>query len=138
MDQIDKPTDNLIIDKPKPKRVRKSKKDLVSLVADDDVLSANINGENVTFSIIEPVIVESITIENNTIIVEEPILEQLILNDELSNDLSNEIINDKETILKKRGRKPKGGKIIQQLINEDFPDSKLEINANGILIKKEK
>jgi len=32
----------------------------------------------------------------------------------------------------------KGIKIIQQLIKEDFPKSSLEINSDGILIKKEK
>jgi hypothetical protein len=77
----------------KPKRGRKSKKDLL-------LINAGINPSNNILQI------EDLTHENNIV----------ILNDTNKNQ-ENQEIQQVKSISKKRGRKPKGGKIIEQLSN---------------------
>jgi hypothetical protein len=104
----------------KQKRGRKSKKELELLAAEKKNSLNNI----------------TCTIDDNNALNSE--LNNTLLSDDLSNDINvtnnliNEIINNAETInteekpvAKKRGRKPKGGKIIQQVVSlNDNKDSK--------------
>lgn len=111
---------------PKAKRGRKSKKELMAALnlipvstaiettenayEQDHIDSHTKNTENVTFSITD-IYPEN---ETNVVIISNPILETTV-DPKLCN--INEDIS-KQTI-KKRGRKPKGGKIIQQVIPAD-------------------
>ena len=101
----------------KQKRGRKSKKEL-ELIAAEKKNSLN----NITC-----VIVDNSNAIDNTLLSED-------LSDDINvtNNLINEIINSTENanteekpVAKKRGRKPKGGKIIQQVVSlNDNKDSK--------------
>jgi hypothetical protein len=109
---------------PKAKRGRKSKKELMAalnLIPPDTVSNVSVepisgpepqnqNTENVTFSITD---IYSDT-ETNILIIANPILET-------TTDPILENANEGVTkqSIKKRGRKPKGGKIIQQVIPAD-------------------
>ena len=94
------------------KRGRKSKKEL------DQMMNKNIQ-ENIVVSIEETLLQNENAIENNTIENEN---KNEILN--FNNTEDNSVflsegtieLEDQKTPLKKRGRKPKGGKIIQQIV----------------------
>ena len=110
--------DNGIVVVVKQKRGRKSKKELELLAAEKKNSVSNI----------------TCLIEDNTLNNE---MTNDLNNDNLNNDISNnnlinEIINNTEEkpIAKKRGRKPKGGKIIQQVVS--INDNK-DVKPNVIL-----
>ena len=98
----------------KQKRGRKSKKELELLAAEKKNSVSNI----------------TCTIDDNNALNSE--LNNTLPNNDVNNNLINEIINNTETInteekpvAKKRGRKPKGGKIIQQVVSlNDNKDAK--------------
>jgi hypothetical protein len=83
------------VDNVKSKRGRKSKKTITNIISNEDVTNTN---TNITLSVDE--------IHENT---EENEQENVI-------DSMNKITDEMKPIAKKRGRKPKGGKIIQQVI----------------------
>jgi len=102
----------------KQKRGRKSKKELAAAAEKKIALS------NITCTI-----EDNVSNLNNTLNID--------LNNDSSNNLINEIINNTENanteekpVAKKRGRKPKGGKIIQQVVS--LNDNK-DVKPNVIL-----
>jgi len=102
----------------KQKRGRKSKKELAAAAEKKIALS------NITCTI-----EDNVSNLNNTL--------NNVLNNDSSNNLINEIINNTENanteekpVAKKRGRKPKGGKIIQQVVS--LNDNK-DVKPNVIL-----
>lgn len=124
MDTVENPTTGTI----KAKRGRKSKKELmaalnmVSLVKEKDTE----NTINLNVSEIETQVTED---PNNAVNTQTNLYED-VLNDEKINsveetpEVSNIIItttptNEEPKVAKKRGRKPKGGKIIQQVVNNE-------------------
>ena len=115
----------------KPKRGRKSKKDIIESLKNKSLLNPilensislsvsektdNIDLNNIkdNFNIVQ--ISESIDVDNNNI---ENILddENIENDDNIEND--ENIIQNQKPVIKKRGRKPKGGKIIQQITNDE-------------------
>jgi hypothetical protein len=124
MDTVENPTTGTI----KAKRGRKSKKELmaalnmVSLVKEKDTE----NTINLNVSEIETQVTED---PNNAVNTQSNLYED-VLNDEKINsveetpEVSNIIItttptNEEPKVAKKRGRKPKGGKIIQHVVNNE-------------------
>ena len=110
------------------KRGRKSKKELES---NKMLLEIEINEEHNSDNI--NVIIEDTDKEDQSI----NNIDKLLENDNISEVEDNEIINDQNIFLqdeksipKKRGRKPKGGKIIQQIVSND---NNKEIKPNVIL-----
>ena len=97
------------------KRGRKSKKDI------EEAQKKNLkNEENLQETNTENIVVKleetlPLNIEENTSLIDEIINSD---NDDLDNDLNlcDQSVIDNKPIAKKRGRKPKGGKIIQQIV----------------------
>jgi len=128
MDNLETSTTETI----KAKRGRKSKKELMaalnmeSLIKEKDTKKTNQNTINLSVSEIENKTKEDINkiedIQNN---VYEDVLKNNTTNlEKCSNEFNNIIITSSDTvdepkIAKKRGRKPKGGKIIQQVANNE-------------------
>ena len=128
MDNLETSTTETI----KAKRGRKSKKELMaalnmeSLIKEKDTKKTNQNTINLSVSEIENKKKEDINkiedIQNN---VYEDVLKNNTTNlEKCSNEFNNIIITSSDTvdepkIAKKRGRKPKGGKIIQQVANNE-------------------
>lgn len=118
----------------KAKRGRKSKKELMaalnmeSLIKDKDTKKSVQNTINLSVSEIENTSTDDISNKNN---VYEEVLNDNDTNLEVGNSEFNNIIItsittttttttvDEPKIAKKRGRKPKGGKIIQQVVNNE-------------------
>jgi hypothetical protein len=91
-----------ILEPVKGKRGRKSKKELMAALGVAPIV--NLNSDNVTLNITE-------LNNNNIVIIPNPNL----LNDN-DNDSDSEVVTTEvKQPMKKRGRKPKGGKIIQQV-----------------------
>jgi hypothetical protein len=122
------------------KRGRKPKKELESKLLQESFqtkIQENISDENTSannkINVINNihVIIEDSDKEENT-----NELDNLLENDNASETENNEIINnnilleDQKNVPKKRGRKPKGGKIIKQIISND---SNKEVKPNVIL-----
>ena len=120
----------------KPKRGRKSKKDLlnnlnlgmdfVTTQKINSCLNVNVNvlenDSNLQISVNEILINSDNDLNNNLILESENQSADLLEDDNLELDEENVILkNDIKSISKKRGRKPKGGKIIQNLtpLNND-------------------
>jgi len=126
MDNIEPSTTEAI----KAKRGRKSKKELMaalnmeSLIKDKDTKKSVQNTINLSVSEIENTSKDNISNKNN---VYEEVLNDNDTNlEEGNNEFNNIIITSTSTttveepkIAKKRGRKPKGGKIIQQVVNNE-------------------
>lgn len=112
----------------KAKRGRKSKKELMaalnmeSLIKDKDTKKSVQHTINLSVSEIENTSTDDISNKNN---VYEEVLNDNDTNlEEGNNEFNNIIITstttvDEPKIAKKRGRKPKGGKIIQQVVNNE-------------------
>ena len=128
MDNLETSTTETI----KAKRGRKSKKELMaalnmeSLIKEKDTKKTNQNTINLSVSEIENKTKEDINkIENIQNNVYEDVLKNNATNlEQCSNEFNNIIITssatvDEPKIAKKRGRKPKGGKIIQQVANNE-------------------
>jgi hypothetical protein len=100
-------TSTTVLEPVKGKRGRKSKKELMAaLNMDPEPINTNTNTENVIFSVTEiEGEGEEDLIGSNIVIIANPHLNNLI-------DETAEI----KHVMKKRGRKPKGGKIIQQVV----------------------
>jgi hypothetical protein len=76
------------------------------------------NSDNVTLNITE------LSVNNNIVIIPNPNLDIGITTNILENDNENDyhdVATDVKQPMKKRGRKPKGGKIIQQVIPTEIP-----------------
>ena len=100
----------------KGKRGRKSKKELMDALGVASIV--NLNSNNVTLNITEL----SFKNNNNVIIIPNPHLELGITNNILLDENNDELVtSDTKQPMKKRGRKPKGGKIIQQVIPTEIP-----------------
>ena len=130
--QVNNNDDNIVV----KKRGRKSKKDKeLELnqthieVEKQEQIETNEESKNENINvIIEDTEKDNITIHN---------IDNLLENDNVSEVDNNEIINDANILLqdeksfpKKRGRKPKGGKIIQQIVSND---NNKEVKPNVIL-----
>ena len=110
----------------KGKRGRKSKKELMAALGVAPIVTQNSN--NVTLNISELSFNNN---NNNVIIIPNPHLDigsvnNILLNEnDAENDAENEcdelVTTDTKQPMKKRGRKPKGGKIIQQVIHTEIP-----------------
>ena len=116
-----------VIEPVKGKRGRKSKKELMAALNMNTVSvigtsqSSPSNNENVVLNI-----AENETDSSNIVIIVNPNLDNSI-----DHDLSDTDINtDTKQVIKKRGRKPKGGKIVQQVIHTE---SKMNDKPNVIL-----
>ena len=101
----------------KGKRGRKSKKELMEALGVAPIVK--LPSDNVTLNITE-------LSSNNVIIIPNPHLdlnlELGITNDILLDENNDELItSDPKQPMKKRGRKPKGGKIIQQVVSTEIP-----------------
>jgi hypothetical protein len=104
----------------KGKRGRKSKKELMAALGVAPIVK--LTSPNVTLNISE------LPFNNNIVIIPNPNLDLAITNDILLNDNENQedecdevVSSDTKQPMKKRGRKPKGGKIIQQVISTEIP-----------------
>jgi hypothetical protein len=128
VDNVETPTTETI----KAKRGRKSKKELMaalnmeSLVKEKDTNNQTQHTINLNVSEIETQVTEDLNNVQNT----QTNVYEDVLNDDNTNsveethEVSNIIItttptNEEPKVGKKRGRKPKGGKIIQQVINNE-------------------
>jgi hypothetical protein len=92
----------------KPKRGRKSKKELLaSLNMSPNILHLQVN-----------------EIDNDTTNLANDVTNMTLTNDNIKNDIieladdesDDDVVDENKKIVKKRGRKPKGGKIIQQVV----------------------
>jgi hypothetical protein len=108
----------------KAKRGRKSKKELLaSLSTNSTPTSAtSINNETVQLKINE-IVVTNVNLETNNIQTVDDNLENNVvtsvgkIEEEAYDDLEDDVnVNPDKPVIKKRGRKPKGGKIIQQVV----------------------
>jgi hypothetical protein len=100
----------------KGKRGRKSKKELMASLG---VVAPGLKlpSENVTLNISEL----SFNNNNNVVIIPNPHLElELGMTNDILLDETEDVIDTKQP-MKKRGRKPKGGKIIQQVVSTEIP-----------------
>ena len=103
----------------KGKRGRKSKKELMAALGVSPIV--NLNSDNVTLNITELSLNN-----NNVVIITNPHLhlgmpDNVLLNDNQEDDCDEPVTPDTKQPMKKRGRKPKGGKIIQQIIPNEIP-----------------
>jgi len=98
----------------KGKRGRKSKKELMAALGVASIVK--LPSDNVTLNITELSFNNN---NNNVIIIPNPHLELGITND--SDSDSEPVTPDTKQPMKKRGRKPKGGKIIQQVVPTEIP-----------------
>jgi len=108
------PVEVAVLDK--PKRGRKSKKDLLaSLNISQNILQLQVNeiDNGINNNGISDIITNNIIIENNDNVTNDIITEN---DDNVEDDTVNLEDVDNKKIVKKRGRKPKGGKIIQQVV----------------------
>jgi hypothetical protein len=100
----------------KGKRGRKSKKELMAALGVVDPI-VKLPSDNVTLNITEL----SFNNNNNVIIIPNPHLElELGITNDILLDETHDITDTKQP-MKKRGRKPKGGKIIQQVVSAEIP-----------------
>jgi len=122
------------------KRGRKSKKELEEIAQQNQILKYNITQNNIN------VVIEDTNKVNVFTKIDDILLDDILLDDILIDNLhvNNEIINNSTHFLsdeneknteeplfpKKRGRKPKGGKIIQQVLSVD---NNKEVKPNVIL-----
>jgi hypothetical protein len=107
-----------VLEPVKGKRGRKSKKELMAALGVTSIIKSNT--DNVTLNISE------IHFNNNVTIIPNPNLDIETMDNILLNENENENDNDNEEPdvkqpMKKRGRKPKGGKIIQQVVPNEIP-----------------
>jgi hypothetical protein len=113
----------------KAKRGRKSKKELMeSLNIKQPVVNKKSESEKINLNIVE-------TPEINLSMSDDPLIDTNCDNTIFSDDnqvviISNPNIDKNSPIVKKRGRKPKGGKIIQQVV---IPDNHYDEKPNVIL-----
>ena len=126
----------------KAKRGRKSKKELMAALNIEKLISPNKKESNIDLNISE---INNNEIENNTSHndkIDSSSVENL-KNEDVSNiiistsvnETNHEKINEDPPIAKKRGRKPKGGKIIQHIISnekqtEDKPNVILHLKCS--------
>jgi hypothetical protein len=130
--------DSSTIETIKGKRGRKSKKELMASLNIDQyafikekekdnkkpnsVQSVSHNTINLNVSEIDSNSNNNLNIENINIY-DQVLVDENLDNDEIENEIDNKIIitqgNEEPKIAKKRGRKPKGGKIIQQLVTNE-------------------
>lgn len=114
----------------KAKRGRKSKKELMaslnmeSFIKEKDNKKSSQNTINLNVSEIEPNITEELNCITDSHVYENVLNDNKITSVEDTKDFDNIIITttavtEEPKIAKKRGRKPKGGKIIQQTINNE-------------------
>jgi len=114
----------VIVDK--PKRGRKSKKELLASLnisqnvlqlqvneIENGIIDNGINDNGINDNGINNIITNNIIIENDDNVTNDIITEN---NDNLEDDTVNLEDVENKKIVKKRGRKPKGGKIIQQVV----------------------
>ena len=101
----------------KQKRGRKSKKDLQNMK--ETVTEKSIELENISDNI-------TCVITDNSDFLVNKMINANILEDDVENEIENDIDNDTvkneeplKNVAKKRGRKPKGGKIIQQAVTNN-------------------
>ena len=126
LEEVSAPSPNVlesltpILEPVKGKRGRKSKKELMAALGVDPIIKSN--SDNVTLNITE------LSINNNIVIIPNPNLDLGITTNILENENENDNENDYHDVatdvkqpMKKRGRKPKGGKIIQQVIPTEIP-----------------
>jgi hypothetical protein len=142
-------TTNVIVEPVKGKRGRKSKKELMAAlgVVSPEILTANINGignknvngigigigiGNMSLTVTELTDIKENTDQmSNIVIISNPNLEEephIEEDDDQDENLEQDTIH--KQVSKKRGRKPKGGKIIQQVIPTD---SQISDKPNVIL-----
>jgi hypothetical protein len=140
-------TTNVIVEPVKGKRGRKSKKELMAAlgVVSPEILTANINGignknvngigigiGNMSLTVTELTDIKENTDQmSNIVIISNPNLEEephIEEEDDQDENLEQDTIH--KQVSKKRGRKPKGGKIIQQVIPTD---SQISDKPNVIL-----
>jgi hypothetical protein len=126
------------------KRGRKSKKELESnKIQAEGVAQVEVGVAQVEVGVaqVEVVVVPvevGVNDDNINVIIEDNendvshinSIEHLLENDIVSDVENNEVLMDEKAIPKKRGRKPKGGKIIQQVVSNDNNN---EIKPNVIL-----
>jgi hypothetical protein len=104
----------------KGKRGRKSKKELMAaLGVDPENILSNPKSDNVTLNVTEltnnnTTETQNINQLSNVVIISSPNIENIISTENKNDD--DDIETETKQTMKKRGRKPKGGKIIQQVI----------------------
>ena len=130
-------------DKIKAKRGRKSKKELLAalnvetLVKKIDTKKINPTQNTINLNVTEIATTDNTDLNNiydsltNDDLINDDLINDDLINDDITNDTKIEEIN----VLKKRGRKPKGGKIIQQLESnihqtEDKPNVILHLKCS--------
>lgn len=115
----------------KGKRGRKSKKELMAaLGVAPEMVVTNVNANNMSLSVTE---LPDTQKNSNIVIISNPNLENKAV--EAEAEVDSEVLDDEQgasykQVSKKRGRKPKGGKIIQQVIPVD---SQINDKPNVIL-----
>ena len=111
----------------KAKRGRKSKKDLMAALNIEQIVSPSKKESNIDLNISE-----INNNENNSDINIENLKNEVVSNIIITNkqDTNNEKITEDPPVAKKRGRKPKGGKIIQHVVSSE---TQLEDKPNVIL-----
>jgi len=111
----------------KAKRGRKSKKELMELlnIKQPSPTKKTVKEQNINLNVVETQELSQITNENiiNENIINENIINENIINENIINE-NNQIViisnpNDDKPAIKKRGRKPKGGKIVQPIITDE-------------------
>jgi hypothetical protein len=120
----------------KGKRGRKSKKDLIaalnmntfSIVGTTQISTSN--NENVILDVAEKVNKNDNIDSSNIVIIMNPNLEKSSDNDLQDTNIDTDIDTDAKQVIKKRGRKPKGGKIVQQITHSE---NKINDKPNVIL-----
>ena len=135
VNNTEKKTSDVNVETTKAKRGRKSKKELMALLNIESVIKEKDNKNNIkniinlNVSEIQNEIKSKLTEDIMDIEVQTNIYEEVLNDDDDNtnlvqkhNEFNNNIIlttNEEPKIAKKRGRKPKGGKIIQQIVSNE-------------------